>query len=106
MDLEKKLYKSNTNKIIDGVCGGIGEYFKIDPTLVRLAFVLLCIFAGGGLILYIVGLIIIPRAPEGYDPKAADTNTSADAEANTSTEAPKTDTDTSAHSDGDTPTLL
>ena len=70
MDLKKPLYKSNKNKIIDGVCGGIGEYFGIDPTLVRLGFVGLCILAGGGVLAYIVALIIIPNAPEGYDPAA------------------------------------
>ena len=70
MDFKKPLYKSTTNKMIDGVCGGIGEYFGIDPTLVRLGFVALCVLAGGGLLAYIVALIIIPRAPEGYDPTA------------------------------------
>ena len=68
---EKKLYKSKKSKMISGVCGGLGEYFNIDPTLVRLAFVILCIFAGGGLIAYIVALIIVPEAPEGYVPPAA-----------------------------------
>ena len=71
MEPQKKLYKSNHNKMIDGVCGGIGEYFNVDPTLVRLAFVALCIVAGGGILAYIVALIVIPRAPEGYDPQAA-----------------------------------
>ena len=71
MEPQKKLYKSNHNKMIDGVCGGIGEYFGIDPTLVRLGFVALCVLAGGGLLAYIVALIIIPRAPEGYDPQSA-----------------------------------
>ena len=40
--MEKRLYKSNTNKMVDGVCGGIAEYFDLDPTLVRLGWVLLC----------------------------------------------------------------
>ena len=40
--MNKRLYKSNENKMIDGVCGGIAEYFNIDPTLVRLAWVLFC----------------------------------------------------------------
>ena len=39
--MEKKLYKSNQNKMIDGVCGGIAEYFNVDPTLIRLGVVLL-----------------------------------------------------------------
>ncbi|MBD4336467.1 PspC domain-containing protein, partial [Xanthomonas citri pv. citri] len=47
--MEKRLYKSNTNKVIDGVCGGIGEYFNIDPTLVRLAWVVFCALGGSGL---------------------------------------------------------
>ncbi|MBQ6255217.1 MAG: PspC domain-containing protein [Clostridia bacterium] len=58
--MEKKLYKSKTNKKVAGVCGGIGEYFNIDPTLVRLGFVALSFLAGGGLLVYIVAAIIIP----------------------------------------------
>ena len=45
----KQLYKSNTNKKVAGVCGGIGEYLGIDPTIVRLGFVALSLLAGGGL---------------------------------------------------------
>ena len=58
--MEKKLYKSTTNKMLAGVCGGIGEYFNIDPTLVRLGFVALSFLAGGGLMVYIIASIIIP----------------------------------------------
>ena len=99
----KKLYKSNKNKMIDGVCAGIGEYFDIDPTLVRLAFVILCVFAGGGILAYIVALIIIPRAPEGYDPKAAETTATFETETKSGNDgdpAEKTDTNS------DTPTML
>lgn len=63
MDLKKPLYKSKTNKMIAGVCGGIGEYFGIDPTLVRLGFAGCCLLVGGGLIAYIIALIVIPDAP-------------------------------------------
>ena len=63
--MEKKLYKSNTNKVIDGVCGGIGEYFNIDPTLVRLAWVVFCALGGSGVLAYIIAAIIIPEAPAG-----------------------------------------
>ena len=56
----KKIYRSSTNRIAAGVCGGIGEYFGIDPTLVRLGFVALSFMAGGGLMAYIVAAIIIP----------------------------------------------
>ena len=59
----KKLYKSNQNKMIDGVCGGIAEFFGIDPTLVRLAAVLLTCAGGSGVLAYIIAAVIIPRAP-------------------------------------------
>lgn len=59
----KKLYKSNQNKMIDGVCGGIAEYFGIDPTVVRLAVVVLSLMGFSGVIAYILAAIIIPRAP-------------------------------------------
>ena len=59
--MEKKLYKSRNNKMVAGVCGGIGEYFNIDPTLVRLGFVALSFLAGGGLLVYILAAIIIPQ---------------------------------------------
>ena len=61
--MERRLYKSNTNKMLDGVCGGIAEYFDIDPTLVRLAWVLFCALGGSGILAYIVAAIIIPRSP-------------------------------------------
>lgn len=56
----KKLYKSNTNKMVAGVCGGIAEYFNIDPTLVRLGFVAISFLFGSGLLVYIIAAIIIP----------------------------------------------
>jgi phage shock protein C len=62
----KRLYKSRTNKVVDGVCGGIAEYFDVDPVLVRIIFVLFFFFGGSALIAYIVGMIIMPRAP--YEP--------------------------------------
>ena len=55
----KQLYKSNTNKKVAGVCGGIGEYLGIDPTIVRLGFVALSLLAGGGLAVYIIAAIIM-----------------------------------------------
>lgn len=63
--MDKKLYKSRKNKMLDGVCGGIAEYFDIDPTLVRLGFAFVGLWAGCGLIAYIVAMIVIPRAPIG-----------------------------------------
>jgi phage shock protein C len=60
-----KLYRSKRNRIIAGVCGGIGEYFKIDPTLIRLLWLLISILSGGagGLFAYIIAWIIIPEEP-------------------------------------------
>ena len=62
--MEKKLYKSNDSKLVDGVCGGIGEYLNIDPTLVRLIWVLFCCLGGSGFLAYSIAAIIIPRRPE------------------------------------------
>ena len=61
--MEKKLYKSNQNKMIDGVCGGIAEYFGIDPTVVRLVWTLFSLMGGSGILAYIIAAIIIPRSP-------------------------------------------
>ena len=61
--MSKKLYKSNTNKMLEGVCGGIAEYFGIDPTIVRLAWVVFCALRGSGILAYIIAAIIIPSAP-------------------------------------------
>lgn len=60
--MEKKLYRSY-NKKICGVCAGIGEYFDIDPTLVRLGWAVLTLFFGSGILLYILAAIIIPQPP-------------------------------------------
>lgn len=59
----KRLYKSADDKMICGVCGGIGRYFNIDPTLVRLVFAILGITGGSGVIAYIIAVILIPSEP-------------------------------------------
>lgn len=61
----KNLYKSRTNKMVSGVCGGIGEYFGVDPTIIRLLWVLGCALGGSGVIAYVIAAILIPDAPEG-----------------------------------------
>ena len=61
--MSKKLYKSSTNKMLEGVCGGIAEYFGVDPTIVRLAWVVFCALGGSGILAYIIAAIIIPSAP-------------------------------------------
>lgn len=62
----KRIYLSDTNKKIGGVCGGIGEYFGIDPTLIRLLTVIISFMTGviGGVIAYIVAWAIIPQQPK------------------------------------------
>ncbi|MGM0445046.1 MAG: PspC domain-containing protein [Bacillota bacterium] len=65
--MNKKLYRSRKDQIIGGVCGGIAEYFGIDTTLVRLAFVLFALIEGAGVIAYIIAWIIIPERPVGND---------------------------------------
>lgn len=57
----KKLYRSNVDYMLCGVCGGIAEYFNIDATLVRLAWVILTCFGGAGIPAYIIAAIIIPK---------------------------------------------
>jgi len=57
----KRLYRSKKERIIAGVCGGIGEYLGIDPTIVRILWVLLGLMGGSGIIAYIIAWIIIPE---------------------------------------------
>ena len=57
----KRLYKVEEGKMIAGVCGGIAEYFNWDPSMVRIAAVLIACFAGSGLLAYIVAAIVLPR---------------------------------------------
>jgi phage shock protein C len=64
----KRLFKSRTDRMIDGVCGGVAEYFALDPTLVRIVWVLLTFLGGSGILLYIAGMIIIPTSPITLSP--------------------------------------
>ena len=59
--MEKRLMKSETDKMVCGVCGGIAEYFEIDSTLVRLGVAAVCLMGGVGILPYIAAAIIIPR---------------------------------------------
>ena len=56
----KRLYRSRDNRVLCGVCGGIGDYLDVDPTIIRLLFLLLG-FTGTGLLVYIVAAIIVPE---------------------------------------------
>lgn len=61
--MNQKLYRSRTQKVLGGVCGGLGEYLNLDPVLVRVIFVVLAFFHGLGLILYVIMLVIVPQKP-------------------------------------------
>ncbi|MBN2101053.1 PspC domain-containing protein [Candidatus Dojkabacteria bacterium] len=56
----KRIYRSESNRMIAGVCGGIGEYFDVDPTIVRIIWVLVVLFGGSGILVYIILWIVIP----------------------------------------------
>lgn len=60
----RKLYKSPDNRVLFGVCGGLGEYFGIDPVIIRLLVVATTVMGGAGLIGYIIAVIIIPESPD------------------------------------------
>lgn len=60
----KKLYRSRDDRIIGGVCGGIGEYLNIDPTAIRLIYILFALWFGSGILAYIIFLILVPEEPQ------------------------------------------
>ena len=61
--MTRRLYKSNANRLLAGVCGGIANYFDIDATLIRLGWVVFCVLGGSGILAYIIAAIIIPSRP-------------------------------------------
>ncbi len=63
--MRKKLYRSRENRVLTGLCGGLGEYFHIDPTLVRIIFIILEFLTAGLLIIgYLIVALIVPKSPE------------------------------------------
>jgi len=58
--MSRRLNKSRSDRMIDGVCGGLAEYFTLDPTLVRIAWVILTLAGGSGILLYIIAMIVMP----------------------------------------------
>lgn len=62
---QKRLYRSRENRMICGVCGGVADYFNVDPTLIRLGLVLLAC-TGSGILAYFIAAIIIPDQPRTY----------------------------------------
>ncbi len=67
--MSKKLYKSQDDQKLCGVCGGIGKFFDIDPTIIRLLWVVITLAGGAGIVAYIVCALVIPDEPAygGYD---------------------------------------
>jgi len=62
MEEQRKLYRSQTQRMLAGVCGGLAEYFNIDATVMRVLFLILAVFGGSGIVIYLVMWIIIPDA--------------------------------------------
>ena len=67
MSKPKKLYKIDRGRKIDGVCGGIAEYFELDPTLVRVGWLIFAFCVGGGVIAYFIAALIMPRKCDVID---------------------------------------
>jgi phage shock protein PspC (stress-responsive transcriptional regulator) len=59
----KRIYRSDQDRIIAGICGGLGEHFEIDPVIVRLVWIVLTFFGGSGIVLYLLAWLLIPRRP-------------------------------------------
>lgn len=66
--MAKKLYRSRNSRLIAGVCGGLAEYFNIDPIIVRLIALILVLSFGSGLIAYIIAWIVVPEEPDNLYP--------------------------------------
>jgi phage shock protein C len=62
----RRLYRSNTQRVVAGVCGGLGEYFAVDPVWFRIGFVFLALAGGSGLLIYLLMWLIIQPQPDGY----------------------------------------
>ena len=60
----KRLYRSRQERMLGGVCGGLAEYLNVDPTLIRLIFVVLALMAGPGILAYFIMWIIVPLEPK------------------------------------------
>ena len=61
--MDKKLYKSQGDRKLCGVCGGLGEFFGIDASLIRRGWIVFCLLGGSGVLAYIIAAIVIPDEP-------------------------------------------
>ena len=66
----KRVYRSRQDRMVGGVCGGLGDYFDVDPTLIRLLFVLGTLAGGPGVVAYLILLVIVPLEPAPLAPTA------------------------------------
>ena len=64
INVKKRLYRSRSDRSVAGVCGGIADYLGIDPTLVRIIWVLFAVAGGPGVILYVIMALVVPEEPE------------------------------------------
>lgn len=67
--MPKRLYRSKRERVVAGVCGGIAEYIDVDPTLIRIAWVVFILMGGAGLLAYFIAMIIIPENPKERSPE-------------------------------------
>lgn len=72
METTDRLYRSTTDKVIGGVCGGLGTYLNLDPVIVRILFVLLAVFGGSGVLVYIILWIVIPEQKYTFGTKVGE----------------------------------
>lgn len=99
----KKLYKSRKNKMIGGVCGGLAEYFNMDPTIVRIIAAILCILKGAGFIIYLIAVIVMPYDDETFDEDDTENLKSANIDPDEEKKSSKSESekDSKLHSDED-----
>lgn len=69
--VDRRLYRSDAQRVVAGVCGGLGEYFALDPVWFRIGFVVLSIGGGSGILIYLMMWLLIQPAPDGYTAPAA-----------------------------------
>jgi phage shock protein PspC (stress-responsive transcriptional regulator) len=70
--MAKKLYRSRNNRVIAGICGGLAEYFDVDPIIIRLITLILVLSLGAGLIAYIIAWIVVPKEPDNLYPDSTE----------------------------------
>ena len=63
MDMTRKLYRSRKNRKVAGVCGGLADYFTVDPTLIRVLFIVLAVMGGAGALIYLAMWLVVPVEP-------------------------------------------